>query len=74
MEGQLAFILTIFLVVSLGILSTYLTVRLIYTVSVYKRKRKIKKFNLSDFHIVDCYKGVPRTLQEKKNPNNLIYL
>jgi len=72
--ATLSFVLTIALLLIMSFAMTYLFVKLIYVLTTHKLKRKIRQIDMSEYVVVDCFKGVPRTLQNKKNPNEIIYL
>jgi len=77
MEEQLStlsFVLVIIVLLSMSITMTYLMAKLIHVLSTHKIKNKIRKIDLEQYNILYCYKGVPRTLQSKQNPNEIIYL
>jgi len=70
----LSFMLAILVFFMMSGTMTYLIIKLIYVTTTYKLKKKLRKIDLSKYEIVDCFRGVPKTLQLKNNPNEIIYL
>lgn len=72
--SSLAFVLSILVMFMMMAAMMYLTMKLIQVASTYSLKSKIKKIKMDEYIVLDCYRGVPRTLQNKKDLNKIIYL
>ena len=70
----LSFVLSIGILLSMSFAMIYLSAKLIHIVATYKYKKKLRQYDLNNYRIVDAVRGVPRTLQSIKNPNEIVYL
>lgn len=67
----------IFQLVTLSILAFFMWLiskKLITYLSTKQKRRKLRNYDLEKYNIAATYKGEIRCLQEKENPNKLIYI